>query len=97
MDGSKLLLAAATPTGTANDDSVSTPSDRSEQFVAVTGSESEQVNASAMVIAAYSLFWLLAIAFIYLTYRKQARLSARVAELEKQLAKRAVIAKNPAS
>jgi hypothetical protein len=94
MDASKQLLAAA-PTGANSDDTNRNPSDRSEQFVAVTGSESEQVNASAMVVAAYSLFWLLAVAFVYLTYRNQARLRTQIADLQKQLAKPTVAAKDP--
>lgn len=96
MDVSYQLLAAATPPGSSGDDSTRTPSDRAEQFVAVSGSESEQVNASAMVVAAYALFWLLAVAFIYVTYRNQSRMSARVADLESRLAKHAAVVKDPA-
>lgn len=96
MDVSNQLLAAATPQGSPRDDATANPSDRAEQFVAVSGSEAEQVNASAMVVAAYSLFWLLAVAFIYLTYRNQSRLRARVADLENRLVKQTAVAKDPA-
>ncbi|HEY5961342.1 MAG TPA: hypothetical protein VIV60_32515 [Polyangiaceae bacterium] len=63
------------------------PADRSSEFVAVTGAESDQVSAPLMVVAAYGIFWLLAFAFIYMTYQSQSRLAARVAELEKKLPK----------
>jgi hypothetical protein len=84
-----LRLYAAPSPALASDDvsTAASPTDRSGQFVAVTGPESEQVSASAMVIAAYGLFWLIAFAFIVLTYRSQIRLTARVAELEKKLPK----------
>ncbi|HMA96609.1 MAG TPA: hypothetical protein VKP30_28180 [Polyangiaceae bacterium] len=78
----RFIVAAASPGDAAPEGN---PSGRAEQFVAVSGSESEQVNASAMVIAAYGLFWLLAIGFIYLTFRSQSRLLARLGEVEKRL------------
>lgn len=63
------------------------PDARSDQFVAVTGPETEQVNASMMVVVAYGLFWVLAFGFVYMTYRSQLRLAAKVAEIEKKLPK----------
>jgi hypothetical protein len=75
------ILATPVPLASA------TPTDRSSEFVAVTGAESEQVSAPAMVVAAYGVFWLLAFAFIYMTYRSQSQLAARVAQLEKKLPK----------
>lgn len=63
------------------------PDARSDQFVAVSGPDTEQVSAHAMVVVAYGLFWFLAFAFVYQTYRRQIRLSARIAEIEKKLPK----------
>lgn len=77
------FIAAAAPQSDATPEG--NPSARAEQFVAVSGSESEQVSASGMVVTAYGLFWLLAVAFVYLTFRSQARLQARLGELEKRL------------
>lgn len=97
MNVSQPMLAAATPAVATPAETSREPSDRSEQFVAVTGPESEQVNASTMVVVAYGVFWLLAIAFVYLTYRSQSRLSARLSELELKLSKHTASAKAPAS
>jgi hypothetical protein len=82
------LFAAPTPAGTRDEPgAAASPTDRSGQFVAVTGPESEQVSASAMVVAAYGLFWLIAFGFVYITYRSQVRLAARLAALEQKLPK----------
>jgi hypothetical protein len=97
MDVSEYKLAAATPAGAVAEEANRDPGNRSEQFVAVTGPEAEQVSASAMVVAAYGLFWLLAIVFVYLTYRGQARLIGRVAELEARLAEQSNTSKEPTS
>ena len=67
--------------------STASPSARADQFVAVTGPESEQVSASAMVVAAYGLFWLAVFVIVFMTFRSQGRLVARIDELEKRLPK----------
>lgn len=88
------FVVAAASQGEAPDGN---PSARAEQFVAVSGSESEQVNASAMVITAYGLFWLLAVGFVYLTFRSQSRLYTRLGEVEKRLSEQRSETKDAAS
>jgi len=61
------------------------PASRSSEFVAVTGPGTEQVSAPVLVVAAYALFWVLAVAFIAMTWRAQQRLAARISELERRL------------
>jgi hypothetical protein len=82
------FIAAHTPAPTRDEvGAAASPTDRGEQFVAVTGPESEQVSAPAMVVGAYGLFWLIAFGFVYLTYRSQVRLATRLAKLEQRLPK----------
>ena len=63
------------------------PADRSSQFVAVTGAEAEQSNANNLVIAAYGLFWVFTFILVWVTFRAQGRLKARMQELERRLPK----------
>jgi len=80
-----LWSVLATPTATEVKAGDGAASDRTDQFVAVTGAESEQVSASAMVLGAYGLFWLIVFAMVAMTYRSQAKLLVRIADLEKRL------------
>ena len=84
---SQYPLVAAFSASVQQSDRASAASGRSGQFIAVTGPEAEQVNASAMVVIAYGLFWALAIVFVYLTFRAQQKLTSRIADLEKRLPK----------
>ena len=58
------------------------PASRSTQFVPVDGN-TETTSAEAMLVAAYLVMWALLIAFVGLGWRRQARVEARLAELEK--------------
>jgi hypothetical protein len=58
------------------------PNDRSTQFVPVEGG-TETTSAEAMLVAAYLVMWALLLAFVGLGWRRQARVEARLAELEK--------------
>ena len=58
------------------------PSARSTQFVPVEGG-TETTSAEAMLVAAYLVMWALLVAFIGLGWRRQARVEARLVELEK--------------
>jgi hypothetical protein len=58
------------------------PSARSQAFVPVEGG-GETTSAEAMLIAAYLVMWALLIAFVGLGWRRQARVEARLGELEK--------------
>ena len=63
------------------------PESRAAQFVPVSGPEQETTSATTMLVTAYVLFWLMLLAFVWLTWRRQERLSHRLAQLESQLAK----------
>jgi len=58
------------------------PAARSTQFVPVEGN-AETTSAEALLVAAYLVMWALLIAFVGLGWRRQARVEARLAELEK--------------
>jgi hypothetical protein len=65
--------------------SVQNPGD---QFVAVQGG-TETTSAAEMLVIAYVLMWLLALLFVYMTWRRQGALDRRLSELEKALTARA--------
>ena len=58
------------------------PAARSTQFVPVEGN-TETTSAEALLIAAYLVMWARLLAFVGLGWRRQARVEARLAELEK--------------
>jgi len=64
---------------------LSDPSSRSTEFVAVQGG-GETTSAASLLIAAYMLMWGLLFAFILLSWRRQARVETRISELEKAIA-----------
>jgi hypothetical protein len=64
---------------------LSEPSSRSTEFVAVQGG-GETTSAASLLIAAYLLMWGLVFAFVFLSWRRQARVESRIAELEKAIA-----------
>ncbi|HEY2407967.1 MAG TPA: CcmD family protein [Polyangiaceae bacterium] len=64
----------------------SNPSDRSTEFVAVQGG-GDTTSASSLLVAAYVGMWALLLLFIFLSYRRQARVEGRISELEKALDK----------
>lgn len=61
------------------------PSNRSTEFVPVQGG-GETTSAASLLIAAYVLMWVLLLGFVLLNWRRQARVEARISELEKALA-----------
>jgi len=64
---------------------VSDPGSRSTEFVPVQGG-GETTSAASLLIAAYMLMWGLLFAFVFLSWRRQARVETRIAELEKAIA-----------
>ena len=64
---------------------LSDPSSRSTEFVAVQGG-GETTSAASLLIAAYLLMWGLLFAFVLLSWRRQARVETRISELEKAIA-----------
>jgi hypothetical protein len=65
-----------------------TVEDRSQEFRPVTGGDTESSSAEGLLVAAYLLMWAILMGFIYLTFRRQAAVSKRLAELERALPKR---------
>jgi hypothetical protein len=64
---------------------LSDPSSRSTEFVAVQGG-GETTSAASLLIAAYLLMWALLFVFVFLSWRRQARVETRIGELEKAIA-----------
>lgn len=59
-----------------------TPSSRAQEFRPVEGNV-ETTSAESMLVAAYLVMWALLIVFVGLGWRRQARVEARIGELEK--------------
>jgi hypothetical protein len=62
------------------------PQNRASEFVAVSGVEAENTSATTMLVAAYSLFWLLLLGFVWMTWRRQQSLAARLRSIESRIA-----------
>ena len=69
----------------ATSTTLSDPGSRSTEFVAVQGG-GETTSAASLLIAAYLLMWGLLFAFVFSSWRRQARVETRIAELEKAIA-----------
>jgi len=65
-----------------------TPESRSQEFVPVTGGPTETSSAEALLITAYVLMWAILMAFLFVTFRRQAAVDKRMSELERSLSKR---------
>lgn len=61
-----------------------TPEERSTEFVPVQGG-SEGTSAEHLLVAAYLLMWAALVAFVLLTWRRQARIESRLGELQATL------------
>ena len=61
------------------------PSSRSTEFVAVQGG-GETTSAAALLVTAYLVMWALLLGFVLLSWRRQGRVETRISELEKSLA-----------
>jgi len=62
------------------------PGQRSTEFRAVEGG-TEMVSGGTLLVEAYAALWLILLAFLLVSWRRQARIDARVDELEKALAR----------
>jgi hypothetical protein len=60
------------------------PSQRGTEFRAVQGG-SETVNGSALLVEAYAALWIILLGFLLISWRRQTRIDARVAELERAI------------
>jgi len=61
------------------------PSARSTEFVAVQGG-GDTTSAAALLITAYIVMWALLLGFVWLSWRRQGKVETRISELEKALA-----------
>jgi hypothetical protein len=73
-------------------DQQAAPDDRATEFKAVEGGGETRSGATLMV-EAYALIWLILMAWIYMLWRKQASLHARLDDLEKVIDKAAAASK----
>jgi CcmD family protein len=58
-----------------------TPESRSTEFVSVSGG-AETTSAEALLVTAYVVMWAIVFGFIFLTWRKQNGIEARLKELD---------------
>lgn len=58
--------------------------ERSTEFQAVEGGP-ETTSGELLLVEAYAATWLVVFAFIFVSWRRQARIDARMGELEKRL------------
>jgi hypothetical protein len=68
--------------------------DRATEFVAVDGAE--HYSGSKLMVSAYIAIWLILMAWIFLMWRKQSTLVARLGELERTLDRAAANAEKSA-
>ena len=61
------------------------PSARSTEFVAVQGG-GDTTSAATLLVIAYIVMWALLLGFVFLSWRRQGRVESRISELEKSLA-----------
>ena len=62
--------------------STSSPDSRATDFRAVEGGVTEQYSGATLLVEAYSAIWLILMAWLFLMWRKQATLAARLDGLE---------------
>jgi CcmD family protein len=73
-----------TTTGTAP--APASPDSRDTQFRAVEGGSSEVASGSTLLVEAYAAVWIILLGFLLASWRRQSRIDARVAELERAVA-----------
>ena len=66
------------------------PADRATEFTTV--ASGEHYDGSTLMVAAYAAIWVLLMAWIYLLWRKQAMLAARLDGLERSIDRAAAAA-----
>ena len=70
----------------AQQTSPAAPGQRSTEFQAVEGG-TEMVSGGTLLVEAYAALWLILLGFLLVSWRRQARIDAKVDELEKALAR----------
>jgi hypothetical protein len=79
-------VALASRTSAAQPAAAPEPGQRSTEFRAVEGG-TEMVSGGTLLVEAYAALWLILLAFLLVSWRRQARIDARVDELEKAVAR----------
>lgn len=69
------------------DPSAGTAESRSQEFRPVTGGPTETSSAATLLVVAYVLMWAILMGFLFATFRRQAAVDKRLAELERALPK----------
>jgi CcmD family protein len=81
------LEATTLAAQTSDKESKGSPADgRSDKFVAVEGG-AEQMSGGTLLVEAYAATWIILFGFVIVSWRRQARIDARVAELERTVAR----------
>jgi CcmD family protein len=60
------------------------PEGRSTEFRAVQGGP-EMASGETLLVEAYAAVWLILLAFVFVSWRRQSRIDARISELERAL------------
>ena len=78
-------LAVAGETPERPSDPAADPSQRSTEFHAVDGG-AEVMSGETLLVEAYAALWVILFGFIFVSWRRQSRIDARVSELERLVA-----------
>jgi hypothetical protein len=76
---------APPPPETSAAPAASTPDSRATSFVPVEGNATEQHSGSTLLIEAYAVLWIILMTWLFMLWRKQSRLHARLDDLERIL------------
>lgn len=81
-----LEALALTLQGSGKESQPSPADGRSDKFVAVEGGP-ETMSGETLLVEAYAATWIILFGFVIMSWRRQARIDARVAELERTVAR----------
>jgi hypothetical protein len=85
FEGTSQALARADGTSAPGEAHTgSDPGQRESDFRAVQGGE-ETLNGGTLLIEAYAVLWVILFGFVWISWRRQVSIDARVAELERSL------------
>jgi CcmD family protein len=65
-----------------------TVEERAQEFKPVSGGAENTTSAEVVLVAAYVVMWAILMAFLFTTFRRQAAVDKRLADLERALPKR---------
>ncbi len=79
---------ARAPAVSVDDAAIVSPTARSTAFVSVPDGGGASPSAELLLVIAYASMWLLVLGFVWISFRRLARLDARLRDLEEALARR---------